>query len=210
MFIFTRCVDTRDTARPSASDAYGIQQRCSRRARCIASHGSPRSPRQGDRKSRIALQRRGQRTARLYHCHDNRGRHRAGFPVSPAPSRPAHSAKPGTPDLARPSSAHLPGAPRPGHLLSLGLCPPGRTPRPRPRWLLSGPEDRPGFVSWPPHSGRWRPPQTRTRRPRAARILPPPSLRTQRTTPPRFRPLTAHARPTPRPPPCPLPPWLRP
>lgn len=86
-------------------------------------------------------------------------------PLSPAP-----------PDPARPSSAHLPGAPRPGHLLSPGLCPPGRVPRPRPRRLLSGPVDRTGLVFWPPRSGPWRPPQTRTRRPRAARILPPPSL----------------------------------
>lgn len=104
MFIFTRCVDTRDTARPPALDACGIQQRCCRQARCRASQSSPRSPRQGDRKSKTALQRRGQRTARLCHCHDNRGRHPAKSPVYPAPSHPAGSAKPST---TGPSTAQL-------------------------------------------------------------------------------------------------------
>lgn len=100
-------------------------------------------------------------------------------------------------DLARPSSAHLPGAPWPGHLLSPSHRPPGLAPWPPPRRLLPSPEDWTGLVFWPARSGQWRPPQTRTRRPLAARIQPPPSLRTRHTAPPRFRPLTAHARPTP-------------
>lgn len=122
MFIFTRCVDTRDVARPSESDAYGIQAEM-QPAGAVYSI-APRSQWQGDRKSRTALQRRSQRTARQCHCHDNRGRHPARSPVSPLPSRPAAQPapqSPAPPNPARPSSAHLPGAPRPGHLLSPGL-----------------------------------------------------------------------------------------
>lgn len=115
MFIFIRCFDTEDTREAFRVGCPGIQQRCTGQARCIASHSSLRGPRQGDRKSRTTLQRRSQRTARLYHCHDNRGRHPVGSPVSPAPSCRAPQLSPAPPDPARPSSAHLPGAPRPGH-----------------------------------------------------------------------------------------------
>lgn len=156
MFIFTRCVDTRDTVRPSVSDAYGIRQRCTQRALCIASHSSPRSPPQGDRKPRTALQRRGQRTARLCHCHDNRSRHPAGSPVSPPPSRPARSAKPSTTG----SGTALLGPPTwraPARTLAQPR-PPGCAPWLPPRWLLPGPEDRQRLVFWPPIAGPWRPP----------------------------------------------------
>lgn len=114
------------------------------------------------------------------------------FPAAgPLSSVPHHRTQLGP---VRPSSAHLPGAPRPEHLFSPSLRPPDRAPRPRPHRSLPGPEDWPRLRFWPPCSGRWSPPKIRTPCLRAARTLPLPSLRTQRTAPPRFRPLVAHAR----------------
>lgn len=141
-------------ARPSELEARNPAEMHPAGAVYIASHSFPRGPRQGDCKSRTTLQRRNQRTARLYHCHDNRGRRPVGSPVSPVPSRRAPQLSPAPPDPARPSSAHLPGAPRPEHLFSPSLRPPGRAPRPRTHRSLPGPEDWPGLRFWPPCSGR--------------------------------------------------------